>query len=156
MADETKRITLEEIQAQEKFEEQDGVWLPIFLFNRQAGEVKICYLQNEELTKKVRQTTEKYRIRHSYPKGWRPEDGSEAMEDIWREVISGPPIVRDFRGFIPKEGEPELANRTEAGDLHLENLKKLLAMRTIRVQVIEGVASRDNFNKEDLERLAGN
>lgn len=148
-----KTATLADLETQQKFELEEGVWLPIYLYDAWLGEIKLLNsANNDAYIKKFRSLEKTYRLKHSIKVG--KELDTDVQLDLLREAILSVLIV-DFRGFKDADGS-ELPSRNESGMLHKENARKLLNFKMILSQVLDALKDQDNFNREKLEDLEKN
>jgi hypothetical protein len=149
----TTKATIDDLFEQERFETEEGVWLPITLYNKLLGEIKIINTtMSDEYGRFLRALIKKTRIRKKIKPGQELSD--EDYIEIGREALLSKGIL-DFRGFMQKDGT-EFASRDESGQLHRENLKRLLTSQTVLQQVRKAIEDQETFNRERLEDIEKN
>ncbi len=147
------RATLEDLFAQEKFETEEGVWVPITLFGKPLGEIRVINtVASEEYQKFLRALLKKYKAKRNLKPGKELPD--EDFIEIGKECLISKGIL-DFRGFMRADGT-ELPNRDDFNALNKENLRALLQSPSIVTQLRKALDDQDTFNKERLEEIEKN
>jgi hypothetical protein len=147
------RATLEDLFAQEKFETEEGVWVPITLHGKPLGEIKVVNTSlSDEYGKFLRALIKKYRAKRNLKPGKELPD--DDFIEIGRECLLKKGIL-DFRGFMRADGT-ELPTRDEFNNLHQDNLRSLVNSPSVLGQLRKALEDQDTFNKERLEEIEKN
>lgn len=149
-------MTLEELSEHEAFEREEGERIEVTRDGRNLGWLRMAF-DVEAQRRKQSKLEKKWKVDHGKnPRFWDfdangTDKDKEAQEMLVRRSWCGT-FVKEFGGFMTKDGP--LQARTESGELHEENLFKLLDHRTVRAAALAFIANRGEINKTDSEKLA--